>query len=112
MKCVIIGIKPQDYTNRDNKHVKGYQFNLLSDNTDVFGKVFKDCFIAADSPVYLNNLAIMNDLNQLLGREVNAEWDVEQYGQKSVKRLISFEFTDKFFDLVERESIKPEKGSK
>ena len=103
MKCIIVGIKPKDYVDKNGKQVKGYQFNMLADNMDVFGKVFKDCFVSADSPVYMNNYATFQDLNELQGREVNAEWDVETYGTKQVKRLINFELLDDFYDIVKRE---------
>lgn len=102
MKCIIVGIKPQDYTNKNNKQVKGLQLYMLAENADVFGKVSKDCFISQDSPLYLKNAALFADLGELEGREVNVEWDVETYGSKQVKKLVSFDFTDKFFDLVER----------
>lgn len=112
MKCIIVGIKPQDYTNKNNKQVKGLQLYLLADNTDVFGKVPKDCFISQDSPLYLKNAAVFADLGELEGREVNIEWDVETYGTKQVKKLVSFEFTEKFIDFVERVPAKAEKASK
>lgn len=102
MKCIIVGIKPQDYTNKNNKQVKGLQLYMLAENADVFGKVSKDCFISQDSPLYLKNAALFADLGELEGREVNVEWDVETYGSKQVKKLVSFDFADKFFDLVER----------
>lgn len=102
MKCIIVGIKPQDYTNKNGKQVKGMQLYMLTDNADVFGKVSKDCFISQDSPLYLKNAALFADLGELEGREVNVEWDVETYGTKQVKKLVSFDFADKFFDLVER----------
>lgn len=109
MKCIIVGIKPQDYTNKNNKQVKGLQLYLLADNTDVFGKVPKDCFISQDSPLYLKNAAVFADLGELEGREVNIEWDVETYGTKQVKKLVSFEFTEKFIDFVERVPAKASK---
>ena len=109
MKCIIVGIKPQDYTNKNNKQVKGLQLYLLADNTDVFGKVPKDCFISQDSPLYLKNAAVFADLGELEGREVNIEWDVETYGTKQVKKLVSFEFTEKFVDFVERVPAKASK---
>ena len=112
MKCLIIGIKPQDYTNKNNKQVKGLQLYLLADNADVFGKVPKDCFISQDSPLYLKNAAVFADLGELEGREVNVEWDVETYGTKQVKKLVSFDFTEKFIDFVERVPAKAEKASK
>lgn len=112
MKCIIVGIKPQDYTNKNDKQVKGLQLYMLAENADVFGKVPKDCFLSQDSPLYQKNAAVFADLGELEGREVNVEWDVETYGQKQVKRLISFEFTDNFYDLVKRETAKAEKASK
>lgn len=112
MKCIIVGIKPQDYTNKNGKQILALQLNMLADNADVFGKVPKDCFIDKTSPLYLKNAALFEDVNELEGREVNVEWDVETYGQKQVKRLISFEFTDNFYDLVKRETAKAEKASK
>lgn len=112
MKCIIVGIKPQDYTNKNNKQVKGLQLYLLADNADVFGKVPKDCFISQDSPLYLKNAAVFADLGELEGREVNVEWDVETYGTKQVKKLVSFDFTEKFIDFVERVPAKAEKASK
>ena len=112
MKCLIIGIKPQDYTNKNNKQVKGLQLYLLADNADVFGKVPKDCFISQDSPLYLKNAAVFADLGELEGREVNVEWDVETYGTKQVKKLVSFDFTEKFIDFVEHVPAKAEKASK
>ena len=111
MKCIIVGIKPQDYTNKNNKQVKGLQLYLLADNTDVFGKVPKDCFISQDSPLYLKNAAVFADLGELEGREVNIEWDVETYGTKQVKKLVSFEFTEKFIDFVERVPAKAVKNA-
>lgn len=102
MKCIIVGIKPHDYTNRNGKQVKGIQLYMLADNADVFGKVPKDCFISQDSPLYLKNAAIFADLGELEGREVNVEWDVETYGTKNVKKLVSFDFTEKFIDFVDR----------
>ena len=102
MKCIIVGIKPQDYTNKNGKQVKGMQLYMLADNADVFGKVPKDCFISQDSPLYLKNAAVFADLGELEGREVNVEWDVETYGTKQVKKLVSFDFVDKFIDFVER----------
>lgn len=102
MKCIIVGIKPQDYTNKNDKQVKGLQLYMLAENADVFGKVPKDCFISQDSPLYLKNVAVFADLGELEGREVNVEWDVETYGTKNVKKLISFDFTEKFIDFVER----------
>nr|DAI62254.1 MAG TPA: hypothetical protein [Inoviridae sp.] len=102
MKCIIVGIKPQDYTNKNGKQVKGMQLYMLADNADVFGKVPKDCFISQDSPLYLKNAAVFADLGELEGREVNVEWDVETYGTKQVKKLVSFDFTEKFIDFVER----------
>lgn len=102
MKCIIVGIKPQDYTNKAGKQVKGMQLYMLADNADVFGKVPKDCFISQDSPLYLKNAAVFADLGELEGREVNVEWDVETYGTKQVKKLVSFDFTEKFIDFVER----------
>lgn len=104
MKCIIVGIKPRDYTDKNGKPVKGYQLNMLADNADVYGKVFKDCFISVDTPVYKNNYATFEDIDQLQGREVNAEWDIETYGTKQVKRLISFEFLSDFYDIVKRDS--------
>lgn len=109
MKCIIVGIKPQDYTNKNNKQIKGLQLYLLADNTDVFGKVPKDCFISQDSPLYLKNAAVFADLGELEGREVNVEWDVETYGTKQIKKLVSFEFTERFFELSERVSAKASK---
>ena len=85
------------------------QLYLLADNTDVFGKVPKDCFISQDSPLYLKNAAVFADLGELEGREVNIEWDVETYGTKQVKKLVSFEFTEKFVDFVERVPAKASK---
>ena len=41
-------------------------------------------------------------MGELEGREVNVEWDVETYGTKNVKKLVSFDFTEKFIDFVER----------
>lgn len=111
MKCIIVGIKPQDYTNKNGKQVKGMQLYMLADNADVFGKVPKDCFISQDSPLYLKNAALFADLGELEGREVNVEWDVETYGTKQVKKLVSFDFTEKFIDFVERVSV-PAKASK
>lgn len=102
MKCIIVGIKPQDYTNKNGKQVKGMQLYMLADNADVFGKVPKDCFISQDSPLYLKNAAVFADLGELEGREVNVEWDVETYGTKQVKKLVSFDFTEKFIDFVDR----------
>lgn len=102
MRCFIVGIKPQDYLNKSGKQVKGMQLYMLADNADVFGKVPKDCFISQDSPLYLKNAAIFADLGELEGREVNVEWDVETYGTKQVKKLVSFDFTEKFIDFVER----------
>lgn len=112
MKCIIVGIKPQDYTNKNGKQVKGMQLYMLADNADVFGKVPKDCFISQDSPLYLKNAAVFADLGELEGREVNVEWDVETYGTKQVKFLISFEFTENFYDFVKRETAKAEKAVK
>lgn len=106
MRCIIVGIKPQDYTNKNGKQVVGLQLNMLADNPDVFGKIPKDCFIDKTSPLYFKNSALFDDLSQLEGREVNVEWDVETYGTKQVKRLVGFEFSEKFFDLVERPSVK------
>lgn len=103
MKCIIVGIKPQDYTNKNGKQVVGLQLNMLADNADVYGKVFKDCFIDKTSSLYFKNAALFEDLGELEGREVNVEWDVDTYGTKQVKRLISFEFTDNFYDLVKRD---------
>lgn len=103
MKCIIVGIKPQDYINKNGKQVVGLQLNMLADNADVYGKVFKDCFIDKTSPLYFKNAALFEDLGELEGREVNVEWDVETYGTKQVKRLIFFEFTDNFYDLVKRD---------
>lgn len=111
MKCIIVGIKPQDYTNKNGKQVKGMQLYMLADNADVFGKVPKDCFISQDSPLYLKNAAVFADLGELEGREVNVEWDVETYGTKQVKKLVSFDFTEKFIDFVDRPA-KAEKVSK
>ena len=103
MKCVIVGIKPQDYTNKNGKQVKGMQLYMLAENNaDVFGKVPKDCFISQDSPLYLKNAAVFADLGELEGREVNVEWDVETYGTKQVKKLVSIDFTEKFIDFVDR----------
>lgn len=112
MKCIIVGIKPQDYTNKNGKQVKGMQLYMLADNADVFGKVSKDCFISQDSPLYLKNAAVFADLGELEGREVNVEWDVETYGTKQVKKLVSFDFTEKFVDFVDRVLAKAEKASK
>lgn len=112
MKCIIVGIKPQDYTNKNDKQVKGLQLYMLAENADVFGKVPKDCFISQDSPLYLKNAALFADLGELEGREVNVEWDVETYGTKQVKKLISFDFTEKFVDFVDRVPAKAEKASK
>lgn len=112
MKCIIVGIKPQDYTNKNGKQVKGMQLYMLADNADVFGKVPKDCFISQDSPLYLKNAAVFADLGELEGREVNVEWDVETYGTKQVKKLVSFDFSDKFMDFVDRVPAKAEKASK
>lgn len=112
MKCIIVGIKPQDYTNKNDKQVKGLQLYMLAENADVFGKVPKDCFISQDSPLYLKNAALFADFGELEGREVNVEWDVETYGTKQVKKLISFDFTEKFFDFVDRVPAKAEKASK
>ena len=111
MKCIIVGIKPQDYTNKNGKQVKGMQLYMLADNADVFGKVPKDCFISQDSPLYLKNAAVFADLGELEGREVNVEWDVETYGTKQVKKLVSFDFTERFIDFVERPA-KTEKAVK
>ena len=52
--------------------------------------------------MYLKNAAVFADLGELEGREVNVEWDVETYGTKNVKKLVSFDFTEKFIDFVER----------
>lgn len=113
MKCIIVGIKPQDYTNKNGKQVKGMQLYMLTDNNaDVFGKVPKDCFISQDSPLYLKNAAVFADLGELEGREVNVEWDVESYGTKQVKHLIAFEFLENFYDLTKRETAKSEKAAK
>lgn len=112
MKCLIVGIKPQDYINKNGKQVKGVQLFMLAENADVFGKVPKECFIPQDSPMYLKNAAVFADLGELEGREVNAEWDVETYGSKQVKKLVGFEFLDNFFDLVQRELSKSEKVAK
>lgn len=102
MKCIIVGIKPSDYVNKNGKQVKGLNLYMLSENSNVFGKVFKEAFISSDSPIYTNNYATFQDMDALNGREVNAEWDVETYGSKSVKVLVNFEFTDNYFDLVVR----------
>lgn len=102
MKCIICGVRMRDYVDKNGKNVKGFEFKMLADNIDFYGKTHKDCFLSSDSPIVLQNLATFSDLDQLKGREVNVEWDVETYGQKQVKRLISFELGDKFFDLVER----------
>ena len=113
MKCIITGIKPNHYTNKNNKEVKGYELYMQADNSDVFGKVPKECFIDFSTPLYLKNSAIFDDIGQLEGREVNVEWDVETYGTKQFKRLISFEFTDNFYDnFVKREASKSEKAAK
>ena len=112
MKCIIVGIKPQDYTNKNGKQVKGLQLYMLADNNaDVFGKVPKDCFISQDSPLYLKNAALFADLGELEGREVNVEWDVETYGTKQIKKLVSFDFTDKFIDFVDRVPAKAVKNA-
>lgn len=112
MKCIIVGIKPQDYTNKAGKRVKGLQLYMLAENNaDVFGKVPKDCFISQDSPLYLKNAAVFSDLGELEGREVNVEWDVETYGIKQVKKLVSFDFSDKFIDYVERVPAKAVKNA-
>lgn len=111
MKCIIVGIKPQDYTNKNGKQVKGMQLYMLADNADVFGKVPKDCFISQDSPLYLKNAAVFADLGELERREVNVEWDVETYGTKQVKKLVSFDFTEKFVDFVDRVPAKAVKNA-
>ena len=111
MKCIIVGIKPQDYTNKNGKQVKGMQLYMLADNADVFGKVPKDCFISQDSPLYLKNAAVFADFGELEGREVNVEWDVESYGTKQVKKLVSFDFTEKFVDFVDRVPAKVGKNA-
>lgn len=110
MKCIIVGIKPQDYTNKNGKQVKGLQLYMLAENNvDVIGNVPKDCFISQDSPLFLKNAPVFADLGELEGREVNVEWDVETYGTKQVKKLVSFDFSDKFIDFVERVSSKEDK---
>lgn len=111
MKCIIVGIKPQDYVNKIGKQVKGMQLYMLAENADVFGKVPKDCFISQDSPLYLKNAALFADLGELEGREVNVEWDVETYGTKNVKKLVSFDFTEKFVDFVDRVPAKAVKNA-
>ena len=111
MKCIIVGIKPQDYKSKNGKQVKGMQLYMLADNVDVFGKVPKDCFISQDSPLYLKNAAVFADLGELEGREVNVEWDVETYGTKQVKKLVSFDFADKFIDFVDRVPAKAVKNA-
>lgn len=111
MRCIIVGIKPQDYLNKSGKQVKGMQLYMLADNADVFGKVPKDCFISQDSPIYLKNAAVFADLGELEGREVNVEWDVETYGTKNVKKLLSFDFTEKFVDFVDRVPAKAVKNA-
>ncbi len=115
MKCIIVGIKPRDYKKTDGSPVKGYEVGMLANNADWYGKTWKDCFISADSPVYMNNYSAMQDLDQLKGREVEAEWDIEQYGTKQVKRLINFELLDDFYDIVKREAAPeptPQKAAK
>lgn len=102
MKCIIVGLKSHDYTNKKDQHIKGFEVNMLADNPDVFGKVFKDCFISVETPIYHRNAVLFDDLDALIGRVVNAEWDVVQYGEKAVKRLISFDFLDEYVDLVPR----------
>ena len=105
MKCIIVGIKPVDYKKKGTEEqVKGVSLYMLADNIDVYGKVFKDCFIAADTPLYKQNESRLEDMNELLGREVNAEWDVETYVSKQIKRLISFEFCTYYYDICKRES--------
>lgn len=111
MKCYIVGIKPQDYKSKNGNQVKGMQLYMLADNADVFGKVPKDCFISQDSPLYIKNAAVFADLGELEGREVNVEWDVETYGTKQIKKLVSFEFTEKFIDFVERVPAKAVKNA-
>ena len=105
MKCIIVGIKPVDYKKKGTEeHVEGIQLNMLADNIEVYGKVFKDCFISADTPLYKQNEDKFDDMNELLGREVNAEWDVETFGTKQIKRLIAFEFCTDFYDICKRET--------
>lgn len=105
MKCIIVGIKPQDYVRKtDKKQVKGFSIGMLANNSDWYGKTWKDCFIDVESPTYLKNALVFNDLDQLKGREVEIEWDVEQYGTTQVKRLINFELLDDFYDIVKREA--------
>ena len=111
MKCIIVGVKPQDYTNKNGKQVKGMQLYMLADNADVFGKVPKDCFISQDSPLYLKNAAVFSDFGELEGREVSVEWDVETYGMKQIKKLVSFDFTENFIDFVERVPAKAVKNA-
>lgn len=98
MKCIITGIKPNNYTNKNGKEVKGYNLYMQAENPDVFGRVPKECFIDFSTPLYYKNSAIFDDVGNLEGMEVNAEWDVETYGTKQVKRLIFFEFTGKKFN--------------
>lgn len=105
MKCIIVGIKPNNYTNKNGREVKGYHLDMLADNPDFFGKTHKECFIDFSTPLYLKNSAIFDDIGQLEGREVNVEWDVQTYGSKQVKILIGFEFTENFYDLVKRDSV-------
>lgn len=116
MKCIIVGIKPQDYVRQsDGKPVKGFTVGMLANNADWYGKTWKDCYIDKDSPTYKKNATVFDDLDKLKGREVEAEWDVEQYGSKAVKRLITFDLLDDFYDIVKREAAPeptPQKAAK
>ncbi len=104
MKCIIVGVKPRDYVNKDGKQIKGFDLTMLADNAETFGKVAKSEFISVESPVYKANFATFDDMDALMYREVNVEFDVEMFGTKAVKRLVGFEFCDKFYDLVERKA--------
>lgn len=102
MKGKIIGIGYKDYPDKKNegKRVKGVSIFYTVGSMEVFGLVGKEEFIKEETPTYKKYEKMFLSCDDVIGHELEIEFQVEKYGQTTVAKLCKFEIGEKLADVA------------
>ena len=80
MKGNVIGIKPVDFTNKENEKIQGTKIFVIADDIDCYGKSCSAIWVGSGTPLEKKLEKYLNDLDSFIGSEV--EFSFKQNSSK------------------------------
>lgn len=76
----VIGIKPVDFTNKENEKIQGTKIFVIADDIDCYGKSCSAVWVGSGTPLAKKLEKYFNDLDSFIGAEV--EFSFKQNSSK------------------------------